>query len=552
MSADGRSHTLDVGSNRLRLTLAGLAVLVWGWPFLAPESLFWDDWLQLAGNPLQIYQDLGFPWVGSVVFTLMLAGPWAVKAVALAATIATTLAVFEISGRGLGISPRARWLLAAVSAVVPLNVAHGSVGVLALYTTCLGLFMVAWWILITGPEGVRPAHWRTLLAATLFLASFTTASLLVFVVVPAIHFCVVYRDRDRPVMRELLDLSWRYWYLVAAPVGFWIVRELWFTPSVAYANYNHLQLPTSMTSPFGAGLLLCAVALIATVTTLAASAVKWQPFGADALRVGLIIAGVLTGMWAVFMTWTLGVVNAAGAIVVVTLAASGLVLAASGTLRRPIRRPPVILALSGLALVAIGYVPYLLVQKLPTFEEWGSRHQLLLPFGIAALVVSAMILVAEHWNRRLAKVVTGGVIMAMALAAAAAPISLALDWRKQEQLISLLRHEPQIKSARTVEFTDLSTSWNFSCRTYRFYEYTALLRAAYGGENRLGGDSEAITLAMGGNLRALEINAPMYGVAEWNDDGTRTLVTIMPREGAHAWGPFFGQPSMELMVESVG
>ena len=147
----------------------------------------------------------------------MVAGPWAIKAVTLAATIVTTLGVFAIAGRGLGLRDNQRWLLAVASLVLPLNVAHGSVGVLALYTACLGLFVVGWWILVSGPEDKRPPHWRALLSALLFFASFTTASLLVFVAVPAIHFCALYRDKSQPLWRGVWGLLGRYWYLPAAP-----------------------------------------------------------------------------------------------------------------------------------------------------------------------------------------------------------------------------------------------------------------------------------------------------------------------------------------------
>jgi len=251
------------------------------------------------------------------------------------------------------------------------------------------------------------------------------------------------------------------------------------------------------------------------------------------------------------MAWTMGVVGIAGIVVVGVLGLSGLVLAASA-IRWASARPPTMLAVVGAALVAIGYAPYLLVQKLPTFENWESRHQLLLPFGIAALVVSALILLGDFAPRRLARGVTVVLIAVLAVTAAAAPISLAVDWRKQEQLIALLRESPQIESARTVQFTDLATSWNFGSRTYRFYEYTAFLRAAYGGETRLGGEEQEVALAVEGDFHPLQVNPDMYGVADWKSDGKRTLVVIAPRENANAWGLLFGQPSMELRITTEG
>lgn len=531
------------------VTLVLLAILVWGLPFLAPNSLFWDDWLLLAGNPQKIYSDIGFPWVGHVMSWLMLAGPWAVKVVALGSTIMTVLGVFAISARGLGLSVRERWVLSAVSVVVPLNVAHGSVGVLTLYTACVAAFIGAWWTLVGGSGTSRPSHRRAVLAAVLFFASFTTASLLVFLVVPAVHFSVLFRDRERSVGRGVLGLFARYWYLPSAPVLFWVLRSVFFTPTGAYSHYNKFHLPTSLTSPAGVGVALCGVTMVVVVLALAVL-VKRRHMGSVVVeRPTSMVGGVTATMWAAYVAWTMGDSSASGVLVVSTLVAVASALLIAGAMRRP--PAAAVLALTGLALVSIAYVPYLLVEKLATFENWESRHQLLLPFGVSMLVVAGGRTLVGLCGRRPAIWVSGGLITAMAVLAASAPISLVLDWRKQEQLVEMLSEQSELGSARTVEFEDLASGWNWDGRRYRFYEFTALLGAAYGGQSRLGGDAEDIARALSGQLSPLTTDPEMYGVADWQDDGSVIRVTIVPREGADAWDLFFGRPSMVLVVEEA-
>jgi hypothetical protein len=530
------------------VTLALLAVVVWAWPFLAPNSLFWDDWLMLAYDPVEIYTITGFPWVGHAVAWLMLAGPWAVKSVSLVSTVVTVLGVFGISAHGLGLSVRERWVLAAVAIVVPLNVAHGSVGTLMLYTSCLALFVTAWRILVSGPENRRPSHRRALVATALFFISFTTSSFLVFLIVPAIHLYAITRDHERP-WRSVLKLAAKYWYLPTAPVLYWILHETVFTSRGAYANYNKLRFPGSFTSPVGVGLLLCGTTFVAVVLASALLARKKRVFGITPEGLALIAAGVITAMWSAYVAWTMGNVGAAGVLVTLTLAVVALTLVVAAATRRT----PALatLALTGIALVSIAYLPYLLVGKQAMFADWESRHQLLLPFGVSVLVVAGGKIVVDQLGRRPAIWGSGVLITVMAVLSASAPISLVLDWRKQEQLVESLSAHPELASAHTVEFTDFTTDWNYDARRYRFYEYTAMLSTVYGGQSRLGGDPVDVALALSGHLSAIRIDPDMYLVTDWQDDGSVTQVTITSREGADGWDLLFGRPSIELEVETA-
>ncbi len=530
------------------VTLSLLSVIVWAWPFLAPNSLFWDDWLMLADDPVGIYTDTGFPWVGYTVDLLMLAGPWAVKAVSLLSTIATVLGVFAISARGLGLSVRERWVLAAVSVVVPLNVAHGSVGTLMLYTSCLALFVTAWWILVSGPENHRPSHRRALIATPLFYLSFTTSSFLVFLIVPAIHLYAITRDRKRP-WRSVLELAAKYWYLPTAPVLYWILHETVFASRDAYANYNNLRLPDSFTSPMGVGLLLCGATFLAVVLASALLARKKRVFGITPEGLALIAAGAITAMWSAYMAWTMGNVGVSGVFVTSILAVVALTLVVAAATRRT----PALatLALTGIALVSIAYLPYFLVGKQAMFANWESRHQLLLPFGVSVLIVAAGKIMVNRLGRRPVIWVSGVLITVMAVLSASAPISLVLDWRKQEQLVESLSTHPELASAHTVEFTDLTTDWSYDGRRPRFYEYTAMLSDVYGGQSRFGGDPGDVARALSGHLPSLTIDPDMYLVTDWQDDGSVIRVTIVPREDANAWDLFFGRPSIELEVETA-
>jgi hypothetical protein len=548
-SASERTAAIDRSGVLARpwIWLAVATVLVWGWPFLAPESLFWDDWLQLANDPLQVYQDNGLPWVGHLIAGLMVAGPWAVKAVTLAATVVTTVAVFHIAGRGLGLSRMQQFLVAVISMVLPLNAAHGSVGVLALYTISLALFAVAWWILTSTAPTAPPSHLRAAGATALFFMSFTTASLLVFIAVPAIHFCFLYRNRAKALWAGVLALALRYWYLPLAPVAFWVLRQTWFAPSATYASYNRLRLPDSWTSPVGAGLILCVLTIAALGVVLLWSASRRPPARLGWLA--LVIATISAGGFTIFTAWTMGQFGLRSGVVLAALAFATLALAWRAVIGAA-ELATAVLPLVGLGLMATGMVPYLLVGKIPAFDDWHSRHQLLLPWGMALLIVSAA---APMLGRRLPRTapMVAIAVAVMAVGSASAPVELAADWRKQEQVIAELDAHREISEFTTVEFRDDASQWNFADRRYRFYEYTAFLRAAFGGETRFGGDSRDVEAALSGALSPIVVNPHMYGVTDWSPDGTRATVSIVDLPGAGFWSLLFGRPTIQLQVEPL-
>lgn len=143
-------------------------------------------------------------------------------------------------------------------------------------------------------------------------------------------------------------------------------------------------------------------------------------------------------------------------------------------------------------------------------------------------------------------------VAVMAVGSASAPVELAADWRKQEQVISELQAHPELSQTATVEFRDDASQWNFADRRYRFYEYTAFLRTAFGGETRFGGDSRDVEAALSGGLSPIVVNPHMYGVTDWLPDETRARVSIVKLPGAGFWSLLVGQRAIDLQVEKVG
>ena len=135
-------------------------------------------------------------------------------------------------------------------------------------------------------------------------------------------------------------------------------------------------------------------------------------------------------------------------------------------------------AVLGLLCFVFGAFPYWIVGCVPTFIEWSSRHQLLLPFGTALIIVG--VLSFSHQSSRMG--VMSIVVGASLAYNVSAYSSLFVDWQKQKELINLFSKNTDIKNARLIVVSDNSLNLNALRREYRFYEWNGLMKKAFGNE----------------------------------------------------------------------
>ena len=136
----------------------------------------------------------------------------------------------------------------------------------------------------------------------------------------------------------------------------------------------------------------------------------------------------------------------------------------------------------GAVLVWIGIFPYLAVGAWPTYNDWNSRHQLLMPLGIAVSIVGV-----TRW-------VSYGNVLRLSLSALAvctlinlrSAFEFHVDWLKQREVMRLISKSSEIIGAKTVLFNDKTDRFNAHDRTYRFYEYNGWFKLAYGDQTRWG------------------------------------------------------------------
>ena len=533
------------------LTLA--AVLAWAWPLLmTPEALFWDDWVVAGSDTIAWARELGLPWLAYIHGALFTLGPWSFKVLAIVATVTIGWLVYLIGDRGLGLNRGERWLLALLVVALPVYSTR-IIAILSTYNWSLALFMLGWWLLVRR-DPADPGRARFIAAALLLFASYTTASLLPFTVLPVAHLALLAVPRDVPLWRGALRFAGRFWYLLAAPIVFWVLRSLFLKPFGLYAGYNAIgQGINSVVS-------LSAVALIGALLIATGAFLYWLlarrpgPARRDALATALLSATVGSLSAFLYVTrvstgWSARVVPLALAVAAVALLASAVVRLVRGGEQRASVTP--VLAV-GVGALVIALVPYLLVGKIPSFAGWETRHQLLMPFGIATIAVATVRAWRPLVPRALVRVVSVLVVAGMVAVSAVISLTLVADWKKQAQLIALLKDEPAVRAAGTVVFHDLAPQLNYDGRIYDFYEYNGWMLNAYGDEKRFGMDISALPGFLAGANEPIYTVGSRYRFTQWTPTDRGVLVTIEPVEGATWWSLLLDQPSVTISVSADG
>jgi hypothetical protein len=558
VSASRRSRRLVYGS------IVVIGLVAWAATFLAPGSRFWDDWPLANGDTLRLTREIGLPWTGYIDLALLALGQWSFKVLAVAAGIVVGMATFAISGRGLALTVWERWLLSALVVALPLY-APRTLAIVGTYSWSLALFFVAWYLLVRKAPG-SGGRLGCVVAAVLFFVSYTTASLLPFTALPVLHVAYLTLRGTTAFWRDLLRLIGRYWYVLAAPVLFWIVRSIFFRPSGLYADYNEFILtgksPTAHTSVKLLAVLFCVFVVLVAWRFIPWPRAAWLR---ELLTLGALSVATAAVAYFVYVNRGVSAPQALALVGVISLCAllllgTAVFRAIFGRRRAPLPRAREVTPILALGLIAVlvGVLPYLLVGKVPTFANWDARNQLLMPLGVATVIVATVRAVAAISRPLVVRAISVALITGFAFLSLYVSLTLVADWKKQEQIIHALASAQLVRDGSTIVFRDRSANLNYDGRTYSFYEYDGWMITAFGDESRLGIDGARASVRSFvdshyyDDLRNL---ASRYGFGDYtgptHGNTSAVLVQILPVKGASVWTLLLNQPSVRLEVTPI-
>ena len=395
-----------------------LYTLSWGWSLLRPNTLYWDDWSDVFQRDTfylrQVFVDSGRPpWEGVVEGLLLQMGPWSVRITTFLMFFVVSLLLFEISRATCVLTVKRLKLLVFLFLVIPVNHARVSLVVFQ-YSSSYFLFYLGWFVL------VRYKSTKSfVLACTILFLSFKTHSFLFFVLLPFLHFAW----SNKTELFDFKKLNRRHLQVAAIaimPLAYVVARSLFWPPIKSWQDY---QQPTA--------------------------------------------SGVLTGLWPVLI----GLI--------------GLALIGFRQLKKKPTHFGVVLFICGFSITALALFPYFAGELyvgfggrsayLTVFEfraDWRSRHQLLMPLGLALSVVGLNELL--KWKGK--NIVAPTVLV----------ISVALNtfWgsqyflmsHKQEQLVELFKTTKGKVEIASVE--DQTLRFNGRESIFRGYELDGFMTLA--------------------------------------------------------------------------
>ena len=302
--------------------------------------------------------------------------------------------------------------------LAPVNSARAAV-MLFMYTSCMCAFFVAWWLY----NSKSNALFR-LLSIALFLYSFDTASFIPFMSVP-----IAFTYLDSRILRNS-NFEWiksNFLLIIIGPL-------FWFLEPILNPNLDPIR--DAYYQPKVSGIIRAIVYLLPLLAIALWGFVvrKWN-YASHRGHVQFIL-GLFTCWLAIFPYVALG-------------------------------------HFANLNSMIVGFVPNL--------SDWDSRHQLLLPLGIALILVGFMNYLDSIKTQKLVV----GVAILFSLLNFTFTQEYYFDALKQQQIIRALSENTQLDSFERLLIEDDALRFNARGRSIRTYEWDRIISANTSGSNKL-------------------------------------------------------------------
>lgn len=464
-----------------------------------PTAIYWDDWTLYMVDPETIsetFLQAGtlFNWVGIIHNFLLLLGPYAYKYLTFILMFGSGVLFDLILKLDFKIRLDERFILVLLFLLLPFNIARVTL-ITFPYTLCYFIFFLAWYLIRKNP----------ILSIILFFLSFNTNSLLVFYFIPLIG--IYYKNYSTFKIDFFIKFIKENTVFLILPLLYYFIKIKFFRPYGIYENYNSLNNIDYIMNIYNA-LARCLEDTLITLFEINNLLIYTIIFS-------FVIYTLITHIK--FLKFNMGNWKSSNFIFV------------------------------GFFAILLALLPYVILGLAPTFQEWSSRHQLLLPLGTSFLLVGIL----SFFGSQLRLFLLIFIVNTSITINVANYVALYQDWNKQKALIMLFKDNEEIKNAGIVGFIDETKSLNAINRTYRIYEWNGLMKAAFGDEKRFGVEGEGFQWARerGGNKDF--VNASNNN-KDFKNDNTRPplIVRILPANTReNIYKDIFNKNAVKIEVE---
>lgn len=403
--------------------------LTHGGVLLILNAIYWDDWILYRASKETIYsifRQTGsmFNWVGILHFYFQQSGLWLYRILNFILMYFSGLLLFAIATRTRLFTRKQCFLLVIMFLTLPLNFARVA-NINFPYILCYFSFFLAWYFVDSNPKT----------SLVLFFFSFNTNSILIFYAIPMAE--ILYRHHFFRGNSNQINSIRNYLLLFFLPLIFYFIKTYFFPPTGLYQGYNQhfnfSKIPWTI-------------------------AKQLDDFHTISFNVFLLIP--IFPLAAVFVKWL-------------------------GTQYQnqdyQFQKSTVFISIGIISLI-LACFPYWALSYIPTFFEWTSRHQLLMPLGFSLLLLG----IVTVFPKRLADNLIAAIISSSICYGIDVYFKFYVDWEKQLKIVSLLQANNTIRNSSLIIFNDRSNIENGLHRNYRFYEWNGILEQAYGNQSHFG------------------------------------------------------------------
>lgn len=430
------------------------------------NGVYWDGWTvwNVSDEALrnQYYENgnLSFYYIIKYIYGVS-TSPSFVRFIIFLSYYLTTIIIFSLLKYFNFIERKMRILISLSYFLFPVNAAKITIPSTP-YAVSVFLFFLGFYFLYLYLTKNK-IYYRIILNI-LFLISFFPNSLLVFYALPLMFF-IYHQYSQKSSIKFILRKSVRHFDLFVLPIFFWILKSLYFRPSGLFEDYNSITLKRIMLSPF------------TYIQSLFYSVL--DPIN---LSIDTILSMLIYVMLIVVLIYT----------ILKRMDPKRIYHADHNENDKHTFR----LFILGFFILFFGVFAYHAVGQQPRLNGWAHRHQLLVPLGASFIVFYGLKFLFIRLNipRRIENFVFSLLLAGFVVTNLNTFIEYQRDWFKQLSLIEHFKNSDIIKNNTTFMFinntNNLDVNHSKGKRVYRFFEYTGLMKYAFGTETRFGVDIE--------------------------------------------------------------
>lgn len=429
------SPILHTKLRKLEILFLGVLYVVSFSLMLFNNGVFWDDWILYTADKASVantFRQAGSPFTSYYHNFLLSYGHdvFLYRIIVFFAYLISGIFVYKVLSRIKEVTSEAIFFIVAIFMVLPVNSARIAI-IDSMYAIYYFSFFMAFWLLsVAVSRNSRILYFFSLL---FFLFSFNALSFLVYFFATAIPyiFYLQFGFSKQNLYSNIKQYFVENWYLLALPFVFFVFKSYFWRPFGNYDGYNTIDVEKIF---------------------LATSHLIYDKY------------------------------------FFVLLLATTFLLAVYVYIKNRNLQKDILFCALGIVLFFAGIFPYLAVGKFPTFEDWNSRHQLLMPLGVAFLIFYFVNILSSAFAKNRQKLKQIALVFILGFFTyknISYYIDFQRDYYAQMSLMKNFRSNPIFREGHTFIFYDAAKPWA-NGRTLRFYEFSAMFHYIFGDQTRIG------------------------------------------------------------------